>query len=345
VKYNENDTKNLFRFIFQKETNMNSDQQLNDYKSRINKVIDYIEQNLDRDLTLDELAEVACFSKFHFHRIFASLLNETLFQFIQRLRLEKASMLLITQPDKSITEIAFQCGFTSSSIFARNFKEQFDQTASQWRQNKSNDSLIMDKKNFSNLSQIESNEKKDSSDLASYNKFTNLFNRRKQMAEIKPITDVAVKKFPHMHVAYVRYIGPYAGNSELFEGLFNKLFGWAGPRQLINKDTKTLIIYHDDPEITDEQKLRVSVCMTVPEDTQVSGEIGKMEIEEGDYGVGAFKLDSTEYKQAWDYMYGIWLAESGYNADDRPAFEMYPEEPKEGEKKMRVDICVPVKAA
>ena len=62
-----------------------------DYVSRINKVIDYIDLHLDADLSLEELADVAQFSKYHFHRIFFAFMQETLFQYIQRLRLERAA--------------------------------------------------------------------------------------------------------------------------------------------------------------------------------------------------------------------------------------------------------------
>jgi AraC family transcriptional regulator len=66
---------------------------MNEYAARINTVIDYIERNLGKKLTLDELASVAKFSKFHFLRIFNAFNGETLFQFIQRLRLEKSALL------------------------------------------------------------------------------------------------------------------------------------------------------------------------------------------------------------------------------------------------------------
>ena len=92
--------------------NPNREYLLGEYKSRINRVIDYIDQNIDKSLTLDELAQVANFSKFHFNRIFHSFIGEALFQFIQRLRIEKAAYLLLTNPRNSITEIAYQCGFS-----------------------------------------------------------------------------------------------------------------------------------------------------------------------------------------------------------------------------------------
>jgi AraC-like DNA-binding protein len=81
-----------------------------EYISRINRVIDYIQNNLHKSLSLNELARVACFSIFHFHRIFSAIIGETLNDFIQRLRVEKAASLLLSNPKKSITEIAFDCG-------------------------------------------------------------------------------------------------------------------------------------------------------------------------------------------------------------------------------------------
>ena len=145
-----------------------------------------------------------------------------------------------------------------------------------------------------------------------------------------------------MNVAYVRHIGPYAGNEGLFEKLWNKLFAWAGPRGLLEReDMQSLVIYHDDPNVTEQDKLRMSVCITVPKDTKVDGEVGMMEVEGGKYVVARFEVDATQFGKAWEWVYGQWFPSSGYQPDDRPSFEMYPEEPKEG--KFTVDICVPVK--
>jgi len=88
------------------------------YRGRINTAVDYIEKNLNHNFSLDEIASVAGFSKYHFHRIFYIFTGESLFQFIQRLRLEKAATLLLTDPVKPVTEIALECGFSNSSSFA-----------------------------------------------------------------------------------------------------------------------------------------------------------------------------------------------------------------------------------
>jgi len=104
-----------------------------EYVSSVNRVIDHIQANLDRDLSLEILADVACFSRFHFHRIFRAIVGETLSQFIQRVRIVKAAAQLISNPRKSITEIAYDCGFSDSATFARAFRGRYIVSASEWR--------------------------------------------------------------------------------------------------------------------------------------------------------------------------------------------------------------------
>ena len=117
---------------------VNNDYKRQEYISRINRVIDYIDNNIIKNLCLEELAKVANFSKFHFHRIFASITNEPLYSFIQRIRIEKAASLLITDINKTITEIALDCGFSNSAAFARYFKDYYKMSATDWREKKSN---------------------------------------------------------------------------------------------------------------------------------------------------------------------------------------------------------------
>jgi AraC family transcriptional regulator len=109
---------------------------LEEYKSRINRVFDYIDQNISEKFTLEELASVSNFSKFHFHRIFLGMTGETPFQFIHRIRLEKAAIFLSSNPKMTISEIADECGFSDQATFARSFKSYFKMPASEWRKNK-----------------------------------------------------------------------------------------------------------------------------------------------------------------------------------------------------------------
>ena len=314
------------------------------YTARINCVIDYIAANIDKDLSLEELAGVAHFSPFHFHRIFSAMVSETLNSFIQRLRVEKAASKLVLNPRQSITEIAFECGFSSSSTFARTFKETFQMSASEWRSGEhTKDSK--NRKTDSKENQPVGNIRQDFEVSSHYTPGTVKQIWRIEMKNKELQTNVEVKEIPEMHVAYIRHIGPYAGDEELFGNLFNRLFTWAGPRGLLNfPETKIISIYHDNPEITSEAKLRTDVCITVPQDTRVDGEIGKATIPAGKYAIAHFEITPDQYGDAWNALYGGWLPESGYQPDDRPCFEFYlnnPEQHPEG--KHIVDIYAPVR--
>ena len=316
-----------------------------EYVSRINRVIDYIEKHIDEELSLEVLANVADFSRFHFHRIFSVMVGETLNHFIQRIRVEKAAMKLSANPKESITDIAFDCGFSGSAAFSRAFRENFQMSPSQWRSKKS----FQDSK----ICKINGNHRKTTGKIwkdfdvsLQYNLGVNQnLIWRIKMKEKKQQIQVEVKDMPDFNVAYVRHIGPYKGDSELFKGLFEKLMKWAGPRGLLRfPETKCMSVYYDDPNVTDETKLRTDVCVTVPVDTAVDGEIGKMTIPGGKFAVAHCELSQDEYEGAWKMLMGGWLPESGYQPDDRLCYELYLNDPKEHpENKCIVDICVPVK--
>jgi AraC family transcriptional regulator len=191
--------------------------------ARINCVIDYIAANLDKDLSLEELAGVAHFSPFHFHRIFSAMVGETLNSFIQRLRVEKAASKLVSNPRQSITEIALECGFSGSSTFARVFKETFQMSASEWRSGEH----IKDSKNRKTdgkENQSVGNIGQDFEVRSYYTPGTLKQIWRIEMKNKEIQTDVEVKEIPEMHIAYIRHIGPYAGDEQLFGNLFNRLF-------------------------------------------------------------------------------------------------------------------------
>ena len=99
-----------------------------EYQLRINKVTDYIHQNIDQPLSLQKMAGIACFSPFHFHRVFTILTGETPTDYIKRTRIEKAALLL-----KQTTEIAALCGFSSLSLLSRNFRLHFSMTIREFR--------------------------------------------------------------------------------------------------------------------------------------------------------------------------------------------------------------------
>lgn len=107
-----------------------------EYKVRINKVLLYIEQNISSELKVEELAERACFSKYHFNRIFKSVTGESVYHYIKRVRLERASFFL-TNYSSSVSKITQKCGFGSISNFSDSFKKYYGESPTQYRKQNS----------------------------------------------------------------------------------------------------------------------------------------------------------------------------------------------------------------
>ncbi|MGC4123257.1 MAG: AraC family transcriptional regulator [Myxococcales bacterium] len=326
------------------EDSMGSDREANsraEYAARINRVVDHVEKHLDEPLALEDLAKVACFSPFHFHRLFKAFTGESLYQFVLRLRLEKAASQLVQHPNKSVTAIALDCGFGSSASFARSFRAAFGMSASQWRDGGSKNCKTVRKGG----KEGEGSSGYGAPDAGAWGAGHTPGSGGMQKAlKVKDPQSVEVVNQAAMTVAYVRHTGPYAGDAALFGRLFGQIMKWAGPRGLLGPATKCLTIYHDNPEITEEDKRRISVCVAVPQGTRAEGEIGVMEIPAGKYVMARFEIDPSEYGEAWAYVYGKWLPESGYQPDDRPCFELYLNDPeKHPQKKHVVAICAPVR--
>ncbi len=317
----------------------------NEYRQRLNRVVDYIDTHLEEELSLARLADEANFSKYHFHRIFSSSIGETLGAYIQRLRLERAAGYLGSDRNRTVTEIALDLGFSSPAVFSRAFRDYFGMSPSRWRDGGHAE--------HSKNCKLQSNRYQP---LSSYRQATQVKSSYTQLknhewrifmktAQNQLEYTVAVSEQPEKTVAYVRHTGPYAGDEGLFEELFGRLMRWAGPRNLFDPEKSEMItIYHDSPEITEEEKLRISVCLTVPPKTEVTGEIGKMTMPAGRYARAEFLLSPEQYGDAWNSLFAGWLPESGYQCAEGPCYEVYLNDPNEHpEGKHQVAICLPVK--
>jgi AraC family transcriptional regulator len=176
-----------------------------EYAARMNRVVDHIQSHLADPLDLERLAAVACFSPFHFHRVFRGWMGETLQSFVHRLRLERAAQLLAFDQLSSISDIALDCGFSSSSAFARAFKAAFGVSASDWRKRK--------------ICQSNSKLWEAGEDGAlGFSKLPGQMVRNKEIPlKSIPLT-VQVRDLAPATLAYLRHVGPYKGDAALFGG-------------------------------------------------------------------------------------------------------------------------------
>ena len=89
---------------------------------RLTKVQEYVRQHMDKDMNIEELADVACMTKHYLIRLFKRELGVSPLQYINRKKMERAQLLLLTE-NMSVKEVAWYLGFNDHSYFIRLFKK------------------------------------------------------------------------------------------------------------------------------------------------------------------------------------------------------------------------------
>ena len=282
---------------------------LNFYHERINKVIQYINNHLHENLDIETLARVGHYSTFHFHRIMRAYLGESLGAFIIRLRMETAVTLLIHSKE-AVNDIALKVGYENPSSFNKAFKKRFGKSPEEFRKN--------------NEIQL----KKESSKIK-FNAMENLKSLQPKWKEIKP------KK-----IIYARALGNYNQGAEKAWATISR---FAKEKKLFGFNTEFLGISHDDPKITEANKLRYDACMVITKEIQPEGEIGVSEIPGGKYAVFVHKGPYEKLESSYDYIFGKWLPESGLELRNAPEFEKYLNSPENTKpEKLRTEIYIPI---
>lgn len=100
--------------------------------SRLSMVLDYLDTHYSENITLEEAANIACFSKFYFTRLFKQYTNQTFYDYLSTKRIKAAEQMLII-PNLPITEISLKAGFSSLSSFNRTFKRLKGCSPSEYR--------------------------------------------------------------------------------------------------------------------------------------------------------------------------------------------------------------------
>lgn len=305
-----------------------------EYARRLNLALDHIDRNIAGDVSLGKLAEAACFSPCHFHRLFTALVGEPPAEYVRRLRLEKAAGLLANDPATPVTEIALDCGFSTSALFCRLFRARFGMTPTAWRRGG-----YEKRKNR----QLKSKTGKAKRPRPGY-RWSERTRTRERRTGMKNKLNVRIEELPPWRIAYVKHMKGYEDSAGIGEA-FETLFCWAGPRGFMGQDARVLGVALDDPDITPKDKCRYYAAVVVNDRAEADGRVGIMTIRSGLYAVGRFSGGAEIFKRAYDAMYGEWLPRSGWQPDDAPAFESYLGEPSGTPKRPRFvfDLYVPVR--
>lgn len=258
---------------------------LNDYVKRILNVLIYIENHIEDDLTIESLAKVACQSPFHFHRIFHRLVGETVYKYIQRLRLEKAASQL-RYTDTPITLIAMDSLYDTPSAFTRAFKQFIGSSPRNYR---------------------------------TLYKEVNAMNEK--LSKLPTISPDKIEKIEDLDVLFIRKWGQY---SEAGPQAWEDMHSYINTHHLDKSKMRCFGVTHDDPGITNEDKLRYDACIIPSEKMLPKDHIGKQIIKGGKYAIFTHKGSYENLVDSYDRIFFKWLPNCKETLDEsRPCFAEY----------------------
>jgi AraC family transcriptional regulator len=279
-----------------------------DYAIRLDRVFRWLADHLDDTLDLARLADIACLSPYHFHRIYRAMVGETAADTVRRLRLHRAAVELITG-ELPVSRIAQRAGYGSQEAFTRAFKAAYGVPPARYR--------------------------------ASFVPAP-VMRRSEDVMDTTMTYQATVREIPTIRVAALAHHGDYMTIGSTFE----RLAATAGAQGLFAPNTRSFGIYYDDPSAVARESLRSDACITVPDGWSPSGELRLLEIRGGRYAVTLHVGPYAELHQPYSWLYGTWLTESGEEAADAPCIEEYLNDARTlPPSELRTEIWLPLNSA
>lgn len=285
-------------------------------QTRFARVIAHIDAHADRQMDLAELAGIAAYSPFHFHRQFAALFDMTATHYMRLVRMRRAAHSLLFRKSTSITDIAFDAGFENAESFSRTFRKLHDQSPSDFRSHPDWDNW-----------------------QAPYHKLQQV--RRDTMTSTT-LNTVTIIEFPETRTACMDHIGPPARIGETIQrfiawrkahhlhpskhATFNIV--WCNPEDTPPDAFRMGLAVATDHELIDEDREAGLTCITLP-----AGRYAKLCHVGSDQTLGDSALA----------LYRNWLPQSGETPSDFPLiFQRIAFYPNVAEHEAITDILLPL---
>ncbi len=284
-----------------------------DHCERVNRVLLHLRTNPGAPFTVAELARIACFSPFHFHRLFAACVGEPISAHVRRLRLERAAVRLRIS-GASVTEVALDAGYQTPAAFNKAFQQLFHLSPTAFR--RQGGKLLP---------------------LPSPTSST-----PPEFTRMKPTQPKIVER-PEKPAVFVRRTGAYHKSAA---SAWEAVCRFAYAHGLVEPGREFIGISHDDPLITAEENLRYDACITVRRPVRPEGEIGVQNIAGGRYAVFLHRGPHQNLIKTYEFIFGEWLPGSRAELREAPSFELYLNSPERTRpENLRTGIYIPVKQA
>ncbi len=293
-------------------------------RHRINRVVNFVRNQSETPLSLNDLADVACLSRYHFSRVFSKHCQETPIQFVSRLRLEQSVSKLIFRPEKSITSVAFDAGFSSSQAYSNAFLRRYGISPRDFRRN-----------NLWYAWDFPQNQFALSPELMAFERV------RPKPPENSKVT---LQKMPKMRLAYLRHRGAYYNTSRSHSLEFLRLVAWAKARGLWDEDTLIYGVCPDNPAVTPPQFCQYDMGLSVEHGVREDETVSIREIPEATLATLRVPAASANGREAWGWLLSVWLPQSGLTKAGDDFFEIaeFSGDPLRCSEP-DITICVPVK--
>jgi AraC family transcriptional regulator len=265
---------------------------LDQYRARMQRVLDHIDRHLDGDLDLEAVSGVAAFSKFHFHRQFKATFGVSLHHYVQLARMKRASKQLADGQGVSVTEIAMDAGFESPDGFARAFRQRFAQSPSSFRKSPEWEPW-----------------------LAAITPLNAA--RSKIMQETFTLDQVTIREVGPTRVAMFEH----RGDPETFDVTRERFIAWRKAAGLTPKTSSTFNIWYTERRPANPADYRMDLCVGVSADQIIEGEgVREGKIPGGRCAVLRVTGDTHNLEPAALYLYRDWLPASGEEMRDFPIY-------------------------
>ena len=274
---------------------------------RINRVVDYLNEQVTSAPTLEELADIAGISRFHFHRVFRAVTGETPAGTVRRLRLAHAVMML-KETSKPVTEIAFDVGYESSQAFSKALRAATGHSASELREDPGALDRAIEK-------------------LANPPVPASGQPLEVRMETVEPFTVVAA-----------RHVGPTPGLFHAFGALFGVIEEIGRAESMRGIYGVPIDDVRDDPDST-----RFDCCFDIGPDVEADDRFRSLTLGGGHYVVTRHIGHYDGLENTYDRFFGGWLSESGRTLRDAPFFNHYLADPETlPPEQWETDIYVPI---
>ena len=278
--------------------------------------------HLGEELNMKKLADESHFSLYHFQRIYKALMNETPYDSLLRLRLEKAVFLLKYNSEKKIRDIAFECGFPSPENFSRQFKSRYQITPGAFKKDKEiQNSRIYQEKQENDF----------------------YFSFEKSREQPKRVFKVEVETLPEIPIAFIRAI--FGADGQGLVERYLDLMDWAKNNRVeYQGELKRFGMSIDNPEVTPASKYRYDFAISITGEVQPEGIVEIGSIPASEYATVHCQGNLEDVAMAWDFLYKNWLPESDYVPLHYPAIEEFIQGPEDiGWDKFNLKCRIPVR--